>query len=288
MWARILFIQQASGDRFSLFIQPRDAISHLGGEANKIAYQLMLFLDPLREKREPCELDCYLDGDFSVFAAIRFILFVVRYSSLSEEAGRSGLYCRWLLKLLTRVSYADENSKNEFDHILDGMKRVLSDAPALSLLPFYSKLIDGMKNVLLFSQDAEQVAKCYAVIELALKDMIRDQAEQDLSVLAIETIHHLVASLPSLSLRCYAAHLDGIRRLFSMLDAGYCFAEFQNVLRFAEGGFADATAEGNVEALLRVLILMCDRCPEQVRRMLRDCCLRGFDAYRRGKECEIG
>ena len=64
-----------------------------------------------------------------------------------------------------------------------------------------------------------------------------------------------------------------------MLDAGYCFAEFQNVLKFAEGGFADATAIGNVEALLRILILMCDRCPEQVRRMLRDCCLRGFDVY---------
>ena len=134
MWAHILFIQQASNDRFSLFINPREAISHLGGEANKIAYQLMLFLDPLREKREPCELDCYLEGDFSVFAAIRFILFVLRYSSLSEEAGRSGLYCRWLLKLLTRVSYADENAKSEFDHILEGMKCVLRDAPALSLL----------------------------------------------------------------------------------------------------------------------------------------------------------
>lgn len=279
MWAHILFIQQASNDRFPLFTKPREAISHLGGEANKIAYQLMLFLDPLREKREPCELDCYLEGDFSVFAAIRFILFVLRYSSLSEEAGRSGLYCRWLLKLLTRVSYADENAKSEFDHILEGMKRVLRDAPALSLLSYYSKLVDGMKNVLLFAQDAKQIEKCYTVIELALKSMVRDQAEQELSVLAIETIHQLVASLPSLSLRCYAAHLDGIRKLFSMLDAGYCFAEFQNVLKFAEGGFADATAIGNVEALLRILILMCDRCPEQVRRMLRDCCLRGFDVY---------
>ena len=287
MWAHILFIQQASNDRFSLFMSPREAISHLGGEANKIAYQLMLFLEPLREKRESCELDCYLEGDFSVFAAIRFILFVLRYSSLSEEAGRSGLYCRWLLKLLTRVSYADKNAKREFDHILEGMKRVLSDAPALSLLPYYSSLVEGLKNILLFAQDAEQVAKCYSIIELALKDMIRDQAEQELSVLAIETMHHLVTSLPSLSLRCYAAHLDGIRKLFSTLDSGYCFTEFQNLFQFAEGGFADATAVGNVEALLRVLILMCDRCPEQVRRMLRNCCLRGFDAYLCEIECEI-
>ena len=281
MWSHVLFIQRASNERFLWQeMDPHELINRLGNEANKIAYQLMLFLDTLRETRDPCELDCYLNGELAVFASIRFILFVIKYNSLSEEAGRSGLYCRWLLKLLLRVNYADSLAKKEFNEVLRVMKRVLQDAPELSLLPYYSQIITGLKNNLQFSHDAESVNECYTIVEVALKDMIRDQADQELSVLGVETMHQLVASLPVLTLYCYDTHLDGIRRLFSVLDPGYCFAEFQRIIQFADGGFVDAVAIKNVEALLRLLILVCDRCPDRVRQLISDCCLLGFDAYR--------
>ena len=297
---RLLFVHFFSTEHSlasieSLFPSRRSFVSFLGNEGLQTVGWLMRYNQPMMEETGSHYVQDYLldKKNENKVKSISYIQYILQNTSLSTNAGNSGLFCKWLMKLLFWNNTSTEESQPLFESLCQSMASILKEAPALCLLNYYSQLIVDLLHILSFNRSPTSIQLLYALFTQLIDRALKDQTDPTvtiktndmtlsvedpmLSSIAMEAIHQYITQFPTLSINAYAIHVEQCILLFSHLPASYYIPEIQSILNLLESGFSNTTRLDDAIANVHLLQCLCNQCPHRMGYYMRTLMGYGLD-----------
>ena len=264
-----------------MYSSRRLLVQFLGNEGIQTVRWLMRYNKPVVEIADSHYIQDYLleKKSDNKEKTIGYMLYVIDNSSLSTNVGNSGLFCKWLMKLLFWNSTSTAEIKELFNSICQSLLHILKEAPALCLLNYYTQLITDLLNIISFSRDEDSLHILYSIFNQMLDNAIRDQTSsyQVISPIVVDAIHQFIAQFPTLSLSTYPLHSEELAQMICRLPSEYIHPEIQSILNLLENGFSDSTTIQDAIANIHLLNCLCRHCPHRMRYYTKVLVCLGFD-----------